>query len=403
MQPGMRTELAQGWPRLLTAFTGVALGVTAIFFYTQGIFIRPLQAEFGWSRGEASAGPMFFGLALAVSSPLCGLAVDRFGVRLVASMSIFALSGCFWALSRMQGELALFLALSALASLVASGTSAVPYLRLVGGWFLRARGLAIGLTMVGSGLASALVPPFVTGFIAENGWRAAYQALGLLALAPLPLVLLFGRESRRTSATESAPSAPAAGMTFKEACATRQLWTMGLTFTLAGCAVAGLIPHLPPLVQDAGFTPVQVGAVMSVMGLSIMAGRALTGLLLDRVFAPLIAIVVLAATAFGCLGLAVYGAGFAFVGAALIGLAMGSEIDLAGYMAGRYFGLKSYGAIFGFQYGLFSLGAALGPLLAGLLYDKFGNYDAALFSAAGVLVVGIPLVLSLGAYPTKEL
>lgn len=212
-------------------------------------------------------------------------------------------------------------------------------------------------------------------------------------------MLIFAREQGRALAAKDAPTA--SGLTLAEALRTPRFWVMGLTFALAGCAIAGLIPHLPPLMQDSGATPVQVGAAMGAMGLAIIAGRALSGLALDRFFAPLIAAIVMAAGAAGCIGLATFGASFGLAGAALIGLAMGSEIDLAGYMTARYFGLRAHGSIFGFQYGLFSLGGAVGPMAAGLLYDHFGDYRYALYGAAGVLLAGVPLVLALGRYPSE--
>jgi MFS family permease len=104
-------------------------------------------------------------------------------------------------------------------------------------------------------------------------------------------------------------------------------------------------------------------------------------------------------SAAGCLGLAFIGAPFATVGSLLIGLALGAEIDLVGYMSARYFGLKAYGTIFGCQYGMFAVGAGLGPLMYGQFFDRFGSYDAALMAAAGILLLSIPFILSLGRYP----
>jgi len=390
-------EVLRGWPRLATSFLGVSLGVTAIFFYTQGVFFRPLQAEFGWSRSEISLASTAFALALACASPLCGLAVDRFGVRTVACSSIVGLAACFWGLSAMQGQLEVAVTLFVATALLGVGTSAVTYVRLVASWFVRVRGLAIGLTMVGTGVAATIAPAFVATYVDHYGWRAAYGILALIALAPLPFVLVWGQDRIRSgNADHSVP-----GVGFAQAARMPRFWMMGLTFAFAGCAIAGLIPHLPPMMQDSGAAPARVGEAMGAMGLAIIAGRVLTGLALDRIFAPLIAAAVLIAAASGCVGLALLGADFGIVGAALIGLAMGSEIDLAGYMSARYFGLKAHGAIFGLQYGLFSLGGACGPIAAGLLYDRFGDYRIALFGAAGVLLVGIPLVLALGRYPPE--
>lgn len=396
----IRAEFARGWSKVLTGFLGLALGITGLYFYTVGVFIRPLQAEFGWSRAEASLAATMFSLALAGAGPLCGLAVDRLGVRPVAALSILCFSACLWGLSAQTGSLPMFVALTVAVAVLGSATSAVPYVRLIGNWFERGRGLALGSVMVGTGVAAAVVPPMVARWVAADGWRAGYQFLAVIALLALPLVLLWGNERRKAEAGAAAPALP--GLSFGAAAAQARFWVLGVTFTFAGCAIAGLITHLPPLMQDAGATPAGVGAVMGTLGLAVIAGRLLTGVALDHVFAPYIAATVLALAAVGCVGVAWLGQDAVLVCAALIGLAMGSEIDLAGYMSARYFGLRSYGTIFGAQYGMFSLGAAIGPLAIGLSYDRFGHYQPALWAAAAILALGIPMVLSLGAYPERS-
>jgi len=391
------TEFTRSWHKLAIACLGVSLGSNAIYYFTQGVFMRPLQAEFGWTRGEVSIGPTVFGLAFTFGSPLCGLAVDKFGFRTVTAFSIMLLSACFWGLSQMQGSLSSFALLAILIATAAAGTT-IPYIRLVSGWFTKARGLAIGLTMVGAGVAAAVVPPFAADYIHQHGWRDTYRLFALVALLPLPFVLIFGRE-RRAGSLSGSDEPLAGGMSISEVVRTRQFWVLGLTFIFAGAAITGLIPHLPPMLQDAGAGPTRVGAVMGVMGLAVIAGRILTGFALDRVFAPYIAATILALSALGCCGLAVFGQGFDVVGAALIGLSMGAETDLLAYMSARYFGMRSFGAVFGLQYGLFGLGAAIGPLVAGLLYNHYGDYDIALFAASFTLIIGIPLLLSIGRYP----
>lgn len=375
----------------------MALGVTAIFFYTQGLFIKPLAAQFGWSRAQASMMPTIFGLTFAVVGPLCGRAVDRFGVRPVTAVSILCLSAGFFALSMMTGDLYQFAAIILFIAVFGSATSAIPYVRLVGSWFDKARGLAIGVIMMGTGVTALFAPRLAGAYIAEHGWRSAYQVLAVVALLALPLVLVWGSE--RTGAKTQVQQRAAAGMSFREAVSTRRFWVLGITFALAGSAIAGLAPHFVPMLQDRGMSLPQAGIAFGWVGIAIVGGRLLTGFLCDHVFAPLIATATLAMAALGCLGLVYLGPAFAIPGALLIGLSMGAEIDLAGYMSARYFGLRSYGTIFGFQYGLFSLGAGVGPLLNGLLFDRFGNYDAALIAAAAILLLGIPFVLSLGRYP----
>jgi len=344
--------------------------------------------------------PTVFGLLLAVAAPFCGRLVDRFGVRPVVAVSILFFAGGFYGLSVTSGDFAQVMMIVVAIAVLGSATSAVPYVRLVGTWFAKARGLAIGILMTGSGVAALVLPRVVGPYIQEHGWRAGYQLLAILALLALPLVLLWGVEKKRpaTSATDLTPLV-ADGVSFREAIRTRRFWVLGLAFTLAGTAIAGLIPHFVPLLQDGGMTLADAAKTASFIGMAIIAGRLITGFLCDHMFAPYVAALVLVIVAVGCLGLALLGVNFAIIAAILVGFGMGAEIDLAGYMSSRYFGLKAYGAIFGFQYGMFSLGAGLGPLLFGALNTAFGNYQMALTVAGVGLLVAIPMVLSLGRYP----
>ena len=170
-------------------------------------------------------------------------------------------------------------------------------------------------------------------------------------------------------------------------------------FVLVAVAICGLIPSYIPLLQDAGMSPTEAGGYGAVIGASVMAGRLVTGFLIDRVFAPYITAVVFSLVACGCLALGLGGIQYALVAGIALGLAMGAEVDLIGYFTARYFGLSNYGVLFGFQYSAFSLGCGISPLLAGQIWDHTGSYDYALLAAAALLALAVVVSLSLPKFP----
>jgi MFS family permease len=144
--------------------------------------------------------------------------------------------------------------------------------------------------------------------------------------------------------------------------------------------------------------------VVSLFGVSIFAGRIITGLLLDRFWAPLVTLPILCLPAVSCVLLAGDSLSFATAvfAAFLLGFSSGAETDLIAYLAGRYFGMANYGRIYGSLYMVFGIASALSPLAYGRVRDVTGSYDLMLFAAAAMFVAGALLLLTLGRYPSNE-
>jgi predicted MFS family arabinose efflux permease len=174
---------------------------------------------------------------------------------------------------------------------------------------------------------------------------------------------------------------------------------MGLAFFLVALAGGGFIVHFIPMLSDAGFSPARAGGTAALAGFAIIAGRLGTGLAVDWFFAPAVAAVMFAVSACGCVLLALGGAGFGAVAAVMVGFSFGAEVDLVAFLAARYFGLRSIGAVFGMLYACFTAGVAGGPLLAGILHDATGSYRASLLTQAACLAVAAILAGTLGRYP----
>jgi cyanate permease len=233
----------------------------------------------------------------------------------------------------------------------------------------------------------------LTELIVNFGWRTGYFALSLLALLPLPFVL-FGisdnsvqplTDIRKTAFVDDG----------KAIFRNWVFWAVGLAFAAVAIAVSALIVHMVPLLRDAGMTPIAAARTASIIGFGVLAGRLITGWLIDRFFAPYVAATLFLATMLGCLLLLFGGVALIPISAALIGLSLGAEADLIAYLTAQYFSMARYAFVYSIIYTMFLIGAAAGPALAGKLYHASGNYTSTVWTVVCLLTAGSLVILRL--------
>ncbi len=391
-------ELVAGWLPLLTAFVGVATCVSVITGHTAGVFILSLSHAFGWSRTELSLGAMIGGIITAIASPIVGQLVDRYGPRPVAATSIVGAAASFLVMAQFVHTLPGYLLTVATISVIGAGATVVSYIALINLWFVRARGLAIGIVMAGTGVTAIVMPPLMIPYVLGAGWQAGYRVLAVIMLLTLPLILIgAGRPSSERRAAANAQGM-LWGPTLTQAQREGRFWRQGAAFFLMAASLGGLFVHFVPMLSDEGFGAATLASVTSLFGVAVLAGRLIAGYLLDRCFAPRLAVLFICFAMVGVVTLHWPMLPLIYVAAALVGLAFGTELDIAGYMTARYFGTRAYGAIYGWQYGMFIAGAIVSPLLYGVIHDRAGSYQPALLASLVLLAPAIPLFLSLGRY-----
>ncbi len=401
-------EFRRGWGVVLAALLGIGLGLSPVPFYTIGMLAPELNKAFGWAFSAMMMGLPIMTLGVLVASPLVGLLADRFGVRRVALSSIVLFSLSFMAFGLNPGSITLFYLNWAVMAVVGAGTLPITWTRAVNNRFDVHKGLALGLSLIGTGIFGFMVKPLTAWLIAEHGWRAAYVAVGTLPLLiALPIAYLAFHDAEGSGGTAAerkaalaARAASAAGLSFREALRSYRFWVLAFSFTLVSFSVGGLIPNMENILKTAGFARAEVVALVTLIGLSVTAGRLVGGWLIDRLWAPGVACVMIGLPALACYLLAsselsVSAARGAIV---MIGIAAGVEYDLMAFLVARYFGMKSYGAIYGAQYGFFALGAGLAPVVFGRAFDNTGNYNSVLLLSAVLLIVGAASLLALGRY-----
>lgn len=395
-----RREFRRAWPVVLASAFGAGAGAVPLAFYSFGAFVEPLSRAFGWSRAEITAAPLFLTIGGLFAGVLAGAMADRFGARRVILASQACLVIAFAGFSLLPASLPLFYLGYALVAILGAGTMTMTWSRAITGWFVEGRGLALGLSLVGTGLIGAILPTYINWLVEAHGWRAAYLGLAALPLVfGLPLTVLFFREpaTDRTPSADSRGTAPDGGYGFGEALKTRCFWQMALSFTIVAFAIASVIVHCVPLLTDRGIDAGSAALLAGLIGIAVTVGRLLSGFLLDRVHGPTVAFAMFGLPALSCLLLTVSGDNLVLCGLAivLIGLAGGAEHDIAAYFCAKYFGRQNYGKIYGLLYTLYGVGSGIGPLAAGRMVDATGSYTGSLYVGAVLFLTSAGIIVTL--------
>ncbi len=412
--PQPEKKLFHGWWILVVAAIGLFMGFGPIVSFTFGVFLKPLIAEFGWSRGQVS---LAFSLSLLVMSfafPFVGRLVDRYGARRVIVPSVVFFGLALMSLSLLSANLWHLYAVYIVLGLVGAGTAPVPYSNVISHWFDKKRGLALGLAMAGLGLGTFIMPSLAQMLLTDFGWRQSYVIVGVMVMVvAIPVVALFlietpqmrglSPDGEQSLVPLSPKGQPLSGLSAHEARQTSTFWVLVSAFFLMSASVHGCLIHLVPLLTDRGVSPQLAAMATSLFGGALLMGRVGAGYLLDRFFASAVAVTFFCGATLGLILLWSGASGAtAFFAAFCVGLGMGAEGDIIAYLIGRYFGLRSFSEIYGYAFGAFTLGGVVGPLLMGKAFDSTGSYSSglAVFVVASVIAAG--LMTRLGPYRTWE-
>ena len=402
-----------GWFVVGAAMLCISTGPGPFAFAALGLFILPFEAEFGWERTQISACLTLLVAATAVSLPIIGRYVDKKGSRVILFPSLVIFALCLAAIPIFVTELWHLVVIFLLIGTIAAGTNSVPYMPILSAWFFKYRGLAIGISIAGIGLGYAYVPLLVQYLVDNAGWRYGYYALsGIVLFIALPLAYFFLKESPadmglkpdgQTSGKPPEATRKDVGLEVKEILRHRDFWMLVAIFVTLSFVLNGMLAHLVPMLSDRGMDTRTAAAVAATEGITVFFSRILIGYLIDRFFAPYVAMVFFSLSA---VGIAIFALGavdaMAFIGAICVGLSLGAEVDLLAYLTGRYFGLKSFGATYGLLFSAILTGTALGPLAFGIGFDTTGSYIGILTICVGINIVAVILAAFMGKYPDWE-
>jgi predicted MFS family arabinose efflux permease len=363
-----------GWGVLAAAFTGVMVSFAPIVPYTFSLFLDPLHAAFGWKREAMGGAFALAAITVALVSPLIGVLLDRFPPRRVILPGILVFAAGLAALSRLSPHIAQFYLTFFVIGLVANATAQFAYTRTILTWFTSYRGLALALLLTGSGIGSILIPPLTEWMIQHHGWRSGFLLLGGIATLGFPLTALLVRNRPEAAIVRSEHHSDA-GMTVAAALRTAAFWILAFITILSAFSENGLVTNLASILTQHGVLAGTAALALSVRGGAGIVGRLGIGYAIDRVSPERIQSFVLALAAAGTLIIAFAGAAWsAVLGAAILGVGLGSEADVGPYLLARYFGRRHFSVLYGLTWTAYAIGGATGPLWIGHLYDRAGAY-----------------------------
>ena len=391
----------------------VGFSRVAFFNPVLGVFIDPLQQEFGWSRAEI-AGALSLGTVIAaLGAPFIGHWIDRWGGRWFMVGAVAAVGVLLLLLASMQ-TLWQFYALFGAGRAVVTAILDIAIVVTISNWFIRHRGRATGLTMIGTRGGMALMPLVVLLFLSVADWRAAFAALGVLVLllALLPPYLLVRRRPEDLGLTPDGDhrSTPLHGghgtvsdphWTVRQVIRTRAFWFLlaGISalYFVGGATNLAMASHM----QDNGLSRATAITVVTVWALVGIAGGIVGGELRERLgIRYALPLVMVLTTASLTILLTVENVWMAYLFALTHGLFFGAQLPLTQIIVADYFGRWSIGAVRGVsapvQWGF----NAAGPVTAGIVFDARGSYDLLFVAFIGVMLLGAMLLLLAGRPPS---
>jgi MFS family permease len=368
-----------------------------------GVFFVPVVKHFGWSRALFSLLVASAPLAAGVSSPWIGSAMDRFGERRIMLAGAAAVAISYLALSRADSAAA-FLAIFIVLGAGITASTIIPTALVITNWFKEQRGLALGIAFAGVPLGGTGITILASQVVQRYGFRAGYAAMAPpIIFIVIPLLAIFMRASpsaeRRDRDARAAVENSKPGFEVREAFRTRSFWLIAAAELLFATAGVGLRVHLIPYLTGIGYTPTAAAEVFGAMFIFSAIGTFGAGSFADRLGgrATLATIFVIAAAGIAML----LGASHVIIVCAFVvifGLVRETSPAVLPIVVGDSLGVRRLGGLLGVGALFTTFGFAVGPVIAGRIFDRTGSYNDAL-----VLFTGLVLLAALAIRATLPL
>lgn len=395
----LQGRIFYGWFVVGAAFLVLFLAYGAQ--YSFGVFLAALLDEFGWTRASLSGIFSIYAFVYCLCSFPAGRLTDRWGPRAVIGAGGVLLGSALAAMALVTRLWQPYLLYGGVAAL-GMGTAYVPCNSTVVKWFVRRRGLAVGIASTGGSVGTIVLPLVAQVLVGTIGWRGAYVVFGVaIALLVNVAARFMYREPESLGLhPDGVPEAPViitAGppdWSLGDAMRTPGFWLLGAAFAATWFTVFIPLVHLVPLARDLGYSPVVSASMVSALGTGAVAGRLVMGAVSDRLGrTPIIAGGMLM-QALTFLGFVVARDLGPLYGTALVfGFSYGAISTMFPAIVGDFFGRRHAGVLVGFLFALGNVPAGSGPLIAGVVYDVTRSYSLAFELAAASNLVALALLL----------
>ena len=379
-----------------------AIGVGT--FVSYGIFFSPLISEFGWSRATIAGAASICFLLSGLLGIFVGRLNDRIGPRKIMTISGFSFGLGLLLMSRLGALWQLYVFYGVVVAIGLSSVDVIP-LTTTARWFARKRGVMTGIVKVGTGAGQLAIPLVVIMLITSYGWRTSYNIIGaavLILLVSIAQVLKrdpsqmgalpdYGKET-----PEDKPGFADGGFSLRETLRTRQFWTIcAVNLTIVFCLLI-IIVHIVPHAQDMRVSAARAASVLSTIGGVSMAGRFVIGIAIDRIGSKTAMIVCFILLIAGLLWLQMAKElWMLYLFAVVYGIAHGGFFTAISPIVAEFFGISAHVVLFGIVAFSGTVGGAIGPVLAGYIFDVTAGYSLAFWLCTLMSALGLVLLLRL--------
>lgn len=385
-----------------------ALAVLAICFLlnvlgrgigdTYSVFLKPLEAEFGWSRSSLTSVYSLYLLVGGFAAPFVGMAFDRVGPRWAYSSGLVVLGGAFLLAGSLDRLWQFYLLVGVSVGIGVSATGMVPSSALLSRWYRARLSTALGIAYSGFGVGSVVFVPLAQLLIDRIQWDGAYRVLGAILLVAAGVVAL-GLPWRRLGAGNPAYYRGGArrgadgegGWTLRRAMGSRMYWALAQAFFCTSVAMFIILVQLVVFLIDVGFAPLSAATAVGFVGMLSAISVMSSGVLSDRFGVRQTVSASFVGTATGMVMLIALEATpssallVAFV--LVFGLCMGVRGPIISSVSAKHFAGPRVATIYGTIYATNALGAACGSLLGGVLHDLTDGYRSGFLCSLGFILL----------------
>ena len=367
-------------------------------FNSFGVFFKPLETGFVWSRAVVSSAMSFSFLVAGIASILMGELSDRFGPRLVMTGGGVLLGVGYLLMSRVSTLWEYYLYCTLIIGIGISGTDVV-VLSTTARWFVKKRSMLTGVIKVGTGVGMMIMPLFINRLITQYGWRSTFLFLGVIILIVYvacsqflvrgPVKMGLSPDGVRNENPLKQTSAEK-GLAIKDALRTPQLWTICVAYSLLMFSIATVLFHIVPIAIDLGISAANAANVLATVGVVSIAGRFVMGAAGDKIGTKSSLVICFLCLLSGLIWLQLSTTLWMLLLFAVIhGFAHGGFFTLISPLLADFFGTRSHGAIFGVLTSVSAIGSAIGPVMAGYVFDKTGSYQLVFLALTGMSIAGL--------------
>ena len=401
-----RLPLAVAKPKFFYGYVIVAaaLSMSIVMWgarHSFGVFFAPVLDEFGWTRAATSGGFSLTWVFTGLLSIAVGRLNDKFGPRMIMTVAGFLLGLGYLLMSQLSSIWQLYLFYGVIS--IAMSAALVPTLSTVARWFIKMRAFMTGIVLSGSGIALTVIVPAANQAILDYGWRTAYIIVGSVAMVVVIIAAQFlkrdpyqvGKLPYGCDGTSAVTSgAQTYGLFFKEALRTNQVWLISLVYFCAYFVYNLFVVHMVIYATGQGISSVRAVGIMAFLGVAGIAGRTIMGILADRIGNK--QAMVLSA---GLMMLALFWLLVAkdlwmlFLFGVAFGFGHGGIATMESPIVANVFGIRSHGVILGLVFFSDTVGGAIGPFLAGYIFDVTNSYRLAFLICAILGVINLVAIL----------